>query len=134
MEKKRIHIAAGIILNNNADKIFITQRPAKAHKGGFWEFAGGKVEEGESAQDAVCRELEEEVGITATGIEPFISLVHDYPDKALAFDFFLVKAFDGEPYGKEGQVGKWVAVSELGGYTFPEANDPVLEKIREVLG
>lgn len=134
MEKKRIHIAAGIILNSDADKIFITLRPAKAHKGGFWEFAGGKVEEGETAHAAVCRELEEEVGITPSDIEPFMSLAHDYPDKAMAFDFFLVKAFDGEPYGKEGQVGEWVAVSELKNYPFPEANDPVLEKISQTLG
>ncbi|CZF83551.1 8-oxo-dGTP diphosphatase [Grimontia celer] len=134
MEKKRLHIAAGIILNPEVNAIFITQRPAKAHKGGFWEFAGGKVEDGESALEAVKRELEEEVGITAKTIEPFISLAHEYPDKALAFDFFLVREFEGKPFGKEGQPGEWVAISELANYTFPEANDPVLDKIREILG
>ncbi|WP_407331446.1 8-oxo-dGTP diphosphatase MutT [Enterovibrio sp. 27052020O] len=134
MDKKRIHIAVGIILNPDRSQIFITQRPAKAHKGGFWEFAGGQVEHGETAEQAVIRELEEEVGIAATDIEAFMSMTHDYPDKALTFDFFLIKAFDGVPYGKEGQPGQWVAISALPNFTFPEANEPVLAKIVDVLG
>lgn len=133
MNKKHIHIAAGIILNKDGNEIFITQRLAKSHKGGFWEFAGGKVEQGESALEATIRELHEEVGIEATELEHFISLSHEYPEKALAFDFYLVKSFNGEPFGKEGQPGKWVPLCELGNYTFPEANDPVLAKIREIL-
>ncbi|OEE57906.1 7,8-dihydro-8-oxoguanine-triphosphatase [Enterovibrio norvegicus FF-33] len=132
MDKKRIHIAAGIILNPDYSQIFITQRPAKAHKGGFWEFAGGQVEHGETAEQAVIRELEEEVGITATVVEAFMSMTHDYPDKALTFDFFLIKAFDGVPYGKEGQPGQWVEILALSGFEFPEANSPVLAKIQEM--
>ncbi|MEZ8142586.1 8-oxo-dGTP diphosphatase MutT [Enterovibrio sp. FF113] len=132
MDKKRIHIAAGIILNPDYSQIFITQRPAKAHKGGFWEFAGGQVEHGETAEQAVIRELEEEVGITATVVEAFMSMTHDYPDKALTFDFFLIKVFDGVPYGKEGQPGQWVEILALSGFEFPEANSPVLAKIQEM--
>ncbi|SKA45068.1 8-oxo-dGTP diphosphatase MutT [Enterovibrio nigricans] len=127
---KRIHIAAGIILNPTKDGIFITQRAAKAHKGGFWEFAGGQVEAGETAETAVIRELDEEVGICATGIEHFLSLSHDYPDKCLTFDFFLISEFRGEPFGKEGQPGRWVKIKELGLFEFPEANGPVLAKLK----
>ncbi|KLV06341.1 MULTISPECIES: 8-oxo-dGTP diphosphatase MutT [Photobacterium] len=129
MDKKRVWISAGIILNDSKDSVFITRRPAKAHKGGFWEFAGGKVEQGETAEQAVIRELHEEVGIEATALEHFMALEHDYPEKALKFDFFLVTAFEGEAFGKEGQPGEWVALSNLRDYTFPEANEVVLDKL-----
>ncbi|PSW04616.1 8-oxo-dGTP diphosphatase MutT [Photobacterium lipolyticum] len=129
MDKKRIWISAGIILNPDHDQVFITRRAAKAHQGGFWEFAGGKVEVGETAEQAVIRELFEEVGINATELEHFMALEHDFPDKALKFDFYLVKAFHGEAYGKEGQPGEWVKLADLTRYAFPDANDAVLEKL-----
>jgi 8-oxo-dGTP diphosphatase len=128
---KRLHIVAAIILNSERDQVFITKRPDKAHKGGLWEFPGGKVEAGESAEQAVVRELFEEVGIHVTGLHHFQALKHDYPEKSLSFDFFAVTAFDNQPYGKEGQRGEWVAISELHNYEFPEANVPVLNRVQE---
>ena len=134
MTKKRIWIAAGIILNPAQDRIFITRRHANAHQGGLWEFAGGKVETNETAEQAVIRELDEEVGIQVTALAPLISLAYDYPDKALQFDFFAITAFTGEARGNEGQTGLWVAINELNQYPFPEANAAVLTKIIEVYG
>lgn len=133
MDKKRVWISAGIILNSSHEKVFITQRAAKAHQGGLWEFAGGKVELGETAEQAVIRELDEEVGIQATEVEHLMKLEHDYPDKALEFDFFLIRSFNGEPFGKEGQPGQWVRVEELVDYPFPAANVPVLERLTAFL-
>jgi 8-oxo-dGTP diphosphatase len=126
---KRLHIAAAVILNQAKDQVFITKRHDKAHKGGLWEFPGGKVEIGETAQEATIRELYEEVGIKVITLSHFESLKHDYPEKSLEFDFFVVTEFEEEPYGKEGQLGGWVGIAELQGYDFPEANVPVLEKV-----
>ena len=134
MTKKRIWIAAGIILSPAQDRIFITRRHTNAHQGGLWEFAGGKVETNETAEQAVIRELDEEVGIQVTALAPLISLAYDYPDKALQFDFFAITAFTGEARGNEGQAGLWVAINELKQYPFPEANTGVLAKIIEVYG
>ncbi|WP_375751370.1 8-oxo-dGTP diphosphatase MutT [Vibrio sp. HN007] len=126
---KRVHIAAAIILNESRDKVFITKRPDKAHKGGLWEFPGGKVEAGETAEQATVRELFEEIGIEVTALHHFEALTHDYPDKSLMFDFYVVTEFSNTPYGKEGQKGEWVAIPKLVDYDFPEANVPILHRV-----
>ncbi|ADT88036.1 8-oxo-dGTP diphosphatase MutT [Vibrio furnissii] len=126
---KRIHIVAGIIFNQDKSQIFITKRPDNLHKGGFWEFPGGKVEVGESIEQAMARELDEEIGIEVTQQTPFQHLEYDYPEKSLTFDFILVTDFNHQPYGREGQQGEWVNIADLAHYTFPEANVPVLERV-----
>lgn len=126
---KRIHIVAAIIFNQDKSQVFITKRPDDKHKGGFWEFPGGKVEQGETIEQAMVRELEEEIGIATTEQQLFEHLEFDYPDKSLKFDFILVTQFEGQPYGKEGQQGEWVAVENLADYAFPEANVPILERV-----
>ncbi|EKO3862940.1 8-oxo-dGTP diphosphatase MutT [Vibrio harveyi] len=126
---KRIHIVAAIIFNQDKSQIFITKRPDDKHKGGFWEFPGGKVEQGESFEQAMIRELEEEIGITVTEQSLFEHLEYDYPEKSLKFDFMTVSQFDNQPYGREGQEGRWVDVAALLDYPFPEANVPILERV-----
>ncbi|CAH0530282.1 8-oxo-dGTP diphosphatase [Allocatenococcus thiocycli] len=126
---KRIHIVAAIIFNQDKSQIFITKRPDDKHKGGFWEFPGGKVEPEESVEQAMIRELEEEVGINVTEQSLFEHLEYDYPDKSLKFDFISVTSFENEPYGKEGQEGRWVDITSLPEYAFPEANVPILERV-----
>ncbi|MDA0148768.1 8-oxo-dGTP diphosphatase MutT [Vibrio sp. LaRot3] len=126
---KRIHIVAAIIFNQDKSEIFITKRPDDKHKGGFWEFPGGKVEADETIEQAMTRELNEEIGITVTEQSLFEHLEYDYPDKSLKFDFISVTAFEGKPYGREGQQGEWVKIEQLSGYQFPEANVPILERV-----
>jgi len=126
---KRIHIVAAIIFNSDQSEVFITKRPDDKHKGGFWEFPGGKVESGETIEQAIVRELDEEVGIQVRAQSLFEHLEYDYPEKSLKFDFISVTRFDNTPYGKEGQQGVWVPVCELADYAFPEANMPILRRV-----
>jgi 8-oxo-dGTP diphosphatase len=126
---KRTHIVAAIILNPNQSKIYITKRPTHLHQGGFWEFPGGKVESGETIQQAMARELYEEIGIEVVTQAPYQHFQYDYPDKALVFDFMLVTDFLNQPYGKEDQEGEWVEIGELSRYEFPAANVAVVEKV-----
>ncbi len=124
--KKNIVIAVGIILNQERTHVFLTQRMSGAHLGGLWEFAGGKVEPDEAPEQAMCRELHEEVGISVTEYTHFEAIEYDYPEKSLHLDFFLVTDYIGMPFGKEGQKGEWVALNLVNDYRFPEANQPVL--------
>ncbi|WP_234494503.1 8-oxo-dGTP diphosphatase MutT [Vibrio maritimus] len=128
---KRVHIVAAIIFNQDKSQIYITKRPDNLHKGGFWEFPGGKVEAGETIQEAIARELDEEIDIEVTEQVLFEHLLHDYPEKSLEFDFISVTGFEGVPFGKEGQEGRWVSITELADYRFPEANVPILNKVIE---
>lgn len=130
---KIVHVAVGMVLNGN--DILIARRPDHLHQGGLWEFPGGKVEEGESVQQALARELEEEVGILAdTGsMEPLTQLEFDYGDKVVLLDTWLCLAFTGEAHGKEGQPIEWVNIKDLDNYTFPEANATLIKKLRDTL-
>lgn len=126
---KRTHIVAAIIFNADKSEIFITKRGKHQHQGGFWEFPGGKVEIGETAEEGLLRELFEEVGIQITRYQIYQHFDYDYPDKKLVFDFFTVTDFGGEPFGKEGQQSQWVNVKELKKYPFPAANQPIVDQI-----
>ena len=122
---KRIHVAAAVILDKN-DNVLIARRPDDKHMGGLWEFPGGKVEPDEKVTDALCRELDEEIGIQPTAFKPLIRIRHDYPDKSVLLDVWTVMDFTGEPHGKEGQPVRWVARPELSSYEFPAANKPII--------
>ena len=125
---KILQISVGII-RNAAGEIYITQRAADAHMAHKWEFPGGKIEAGETPQDAVIRELQEEVGISATSLHQFDKLEYQFPDRHITLWFWLVDGWEGEPWGKEGQPGRWVAQQELIADEFPPANAPVIEKL-----
>ncbi|MDF3829120.1 MULTISPECIES: 8-oxo-dGTP diphosphatase MutT [unclassified Pseudocitrobacter] len=125
---KILQIAVGII-RNDAGEIYITQRAADAHMANKWEFPGGKIEAGETAEEAMIRELEEEVGITASEPQLFDKLEYEFPDRHITLWFWLVENWQGEPWGKEGQPGRWVAQSALVAEEFPPANAPIIEKL-----
>lgn len=127
---KEVHVAVGVIVSDG--HIFLTRRHENVHQGGKWEFPGGKVEEGESVAQALHRELKEEVGIDVLACMPLIDIQHDYGDKKVKLEVFLVDNFQGEAQAQEGQEQQWVEVSELRSLDFPKANDVIVEKLESI--
>ena len=128
MATRVIHVAAGVIYGASG-AILIARRPDDAHQGGLWEFPGGKLESGETVQQALCRELHEELGITPREMSPLVEIRHDYPDKSVLLDVWKVTRFDGEAHGKEGQAIQWVKLRALNEYNFPAANQGIIEAL-----
>ncbi|POP42045.1 8-oxo-dGTP diphosphatase MutT [Superficieibacter electus] len=125
---KKLQIAVGII-RNPQNEIFITRRAADAHMANKLEFPGGKIEASETPEQALIRELQEEVGITPCEATLFEKLEYAFPDRHITLWFWLVERWEGDPWGKEGQPGRWIAVSELNADAFPPANEPVIAKL-----
>ncbi len=126
---KRVHVVAGIIWNADKTQILISLRPDHLHKGGYWEFPGGKVEQNECEEDALSRELYEELGISFEHSCLFQQINFDYPDKKVQLDFYEVWGVSGDVTANEGQEWRWVDLAGLRNYQFPEANQPVVDAL-----
>lgn len=128
---KQIHVAVGVILGADG-RILLAKRPEHLHMGGRWEFPGGKVEEDESIQQAMARELKEEldIDIDVKAMEPLIEVRHDYGDKQVFLDTWCITEFEGIERGVEGQELAWVSVAELPEYHFPDANQPIVTALQ----
>lgn len=129
MSDNAIHVAVGVIINAH-NEVLLARRPDHLHQGGLWEFPGGKLDAGESVQQALIRELHEEVGLQVTHSEPLITIPHDYGDRHVYLDVHWVREFEGEAKGEEGQAVRWVALEALSDYAFPAANRPILNAIQ----
>ncbi|NYA44401.1 8-oxo-dGTP diphosphatase MutT [Serratia fonticola] len=123
---KHLNIAVGII-RNPQQEIFITRRAAGSHMAGFWEFPGGKIEQGETPEQALGRELLEETGIHANQVRLLEVLEHRFTDRIVTLNFYLVEDWKGEPYGREGQPMRWVKQADLREEEFPEANVSIIK-------
>lgn len=117
MSKPIIQVAAGII-RNEFGQIYLTQRLEGQDFAQSLEFPGGKVDKGETPEQALARELEEEIGIHLLNATLFERFVFEYPTKIIQFHFYLVEQWVGEPFGREGQEGMWIAQSELDASQF----------------
>ncbi len=125
-----IKVSAAIILDGR--RVLLAQRPSNKHQGGKWEFPGGKVEENESAEEAVIRECKEEIGITLVDPAFYESIEFNYPDKHVCLQFFKVELFKGQPQGLEGQKVAWFNLDELNQLSFPDANAKIVSSLTKL--
>ncbi|RDE22801.1 Nudix family hydrolase [Motiliproteus coralliicola] len=126
---KVVHVAAAAIYLDDG-RLLISRRPAHLHQGGLLEFPGGKLESDETPQQALIRELEEELGIIPKQFEPLIRIPYDYPDKRVLLDVWRVTAFDGKPEGREGQQLYRLDIDGLEPAAFPAANRPIIAALQ----
>jgi 8-oxo-dGTP diphosphatase len=127
-----IAVVAAVILDAQ-QRCLLALRPKHKHQGGLWEFPGGKVEAGEAPLHALQRELHEELDLHVDRAEPLLVTTHDYGDKRVTLDVWVVCEFTGEPRGMEGQELGWYSLSELETLAFPAANVPILRELRRLL-
>jgi 8-oxo-dGTP diphosphatase len=126
---ERFAVAAGILRKKDG-RVLITERLGGGPFHGMWEFPGGKIGAGETAEQALARELTEELGIGLRDASHFMHLEHDYPDRSVSIDFFLVDTWDNEPAGLEGQQLRWVKAASLADHNLLPADVPVIEALR----
>jgi 8-oxo-dGTP diphosphatase len=124
-----LHVAAGVIRDGDG-RILIARRLAHVHQGDLWEFPGGKVESGETARDALCREIHEELNLKVIEASPLIRIRHAYPERRVLLDVWRVDRFEGTPVGMQGQPIRWVLPDELPRFAFPAANRAIVTAAR----
>lgn len=113
------------------DKFMICQRPAHKARALLWEFVGGKVEPGETKEQALIRECQEELAVTLTVDDVFVDVVHEYPDITVHLTLFNATIAKGVPQKLEHNDIKWITPSEIPNYDFCPADEEILKRITE---
>ena len=114
-----------------ADKFMICQRPAHKARGLLWEFVGGKVEPGESGEEALIRECREELAVTISVGDVFMEVTHEYPDLLVHLTLYNAALLDGEPQKLEHNDIQWIRVDEIDRYSFCPADKDILEELKK---
>ncbi len=127
-------LVSAVLLRDKAGRILLAQRPQGKSMAGLWEFPGGKVEDGETPEVALVRELEEELDISVEEdhLVAFTFASHVYEDFHLLMPIYLCEQWQGEPASIEGQELAWVSVDELSDYPMPPADIPLIEMIKRL--
>ena len=118
----------------NGDRFMICQRPAHKARGLLWEFVGGKVEAGETGEQALIRECREEIAVELSVGDVFMEVLHEYPDLTVHLVLYLASAPAGEPQKLEHHDLRWIAPTEIDGYDFCPADMEILDLIRQRSG
>lgn len=118
----------------NGDKFMICQRPAHKSNALLWEFVGGKLEKGETKEEALIRECIEELDVKIQVGDEFFDVIHQYPDILVHLTLFNATISQGTPKLLEHNDIKWITPSEIPGYKFCPADDEILEKIIRTKG
>ena len=130
IDEDHVHVVAAVIWRlGEVDEFLIAQRRPGQHLEHLWEFPGGKLEDGESAWQALRRELDEEIGIRPTRAEPFMRVYQRYPERNVLLDFWVVGAYDGVVAARARQALKWISPGDIREHRFPPADRPVLDAI-----
>ena len=120
-------VAAALIWDG--DKFVICQRPAHKARGLLWEFVGGKVEPGETREQALIRECREELAVTVSVGEVFMDVVHEYPDLLVHLTLFNTVIAEGIPQKLEHNDIRWITVDEIPNYDFCPADEEILKRL-----
>ena len=113
------------------DKFMTCQRPAHKARGLLWEFVGGKVEPGETKEQALIRECKEELNALISVGDVFMDVVHEYPDLTVHLTLYNATIFEGEPQKLEHNDIQWITPSEIANYEFCPADEEILLAIQE---
>lgn len=125
--EKVVEVVAALIWDN--DRFLICQRPANKARGLLWEFVGGKVEKGETKEQALVRECKEELAIIVEPHDVFTEVVHEYSDITVRLTLFNCGILRGQPQLLEHNDMKWITPSEISNYEFCPADVEILKKI-----
>ena len=123
-----IEVVAALIWDK--DKFMICQRPANKARALLWEFVGGKVEPGETKEQALIRECQEELAVTLLVGDVFMDVVHEYPDITVHLTLFNATIAEGVPQKLEHNDIQWIRVSEIDNYDFCPADTEILKKLK----
>jgi len=125
-----VQVVAALIWDQN--RFLACQRPAHKARGLLWEFVGGKVEAGETKEQALIRECQEELGVTVDVGDIFMQLIHQYPDLTVELTLFHARIALGTPKMLEHHDIRWITVDEIDQYDFCPADTEILDKLKKV--
>ena len=125
-----VEVVAALIWKDN--EFMICQRPAHKARGLLWEFVGGKVESGETKEQALIRECREELNVILSVGDVFMDVIHEYPDITVHLTLFNATIAEGEPQKLEHNDIQWITPSEIPNHKFCQADEEILVKIQEV--
>jgi len=128
MENRKItEVGAALIREGN--RFMICQRPAHKARGLLWEFVGGKLEPGETKEQALIRECREELGVTLSVGTVFMDVLHEYPDLTVHLTLFNATIAEGVPQKLEHEDIRWISTDEIPNYAFCPADESILERL-----
>lgn len=126
-------LVSAVALIDPDSRVLLAQRPPGKSMAGLWEFPGGKVERGETPEEALIRELHEELGIEtwSSCLAPLTFASHSYLDFHLLMPLFACRKWEGTPQSREGQALRWVRANQLRDYPMPPADVPLISILRD---
>jgi 8-oxo-dGTP diphosphatase len=134
-QTRPILLVAACALVDTDNRILLAQRPEGKSLAGLWEFPGGKVEAGETPEETLVRELNEELGIVTkvACLAPLTFASHTYETFHLLMPLYICRRYEGIPQGREGQAIKWVKSKALRDYPMPPADEPLIPFLQDLL-